>query len=128
MADPIVVTSASIVLYETPVAMAAAAATSSVVNTAEDFEVTFGTADSRVILVATVANTHGSVTLTAPAGAFWFGKATSIAIAQNATRVLVLEGAKGKLATDKIVITATPATGKRLATDHAFTLAAINLF
>jgi len=127
MAD-IPVTSASITKYLTAATTTAAAATSSVIDAAETFEVTYGTGDGRVILIASVANTHGSVTLTAPAGAFWAGGAQSIACVQNKESVFVLEGAKGKLADGTIVITATPAAGKRLLTDHAFTLKAINLF
>jgi hypothetical protein len=128
MADPIAVTSGSVVKYNTPVAVAAAAATSSVIDTAEDFEITYGTGDGRVLILATVADTHGSVVLTAPAGAFWAGMAQTVTVPQNAESAFVLEGAKGKLADGTIVITATPASGKRLATDHALKIKAINLF
>lgn len=99
------------------------AATSSVADTAEEFVLTPTKNDDKTIVRVAVANTHGSVTLTVTAGDFWMGgTALTLTCVQNKTTIFQLESAKYLQSNGTYVITATPAGGKRLATDHAMTL------
>lgn len=121
------VTTTKITKFATPATTTVAAATSTTVNEKEDFEIEYSTADSRVIIVADVANTHGTVKLNAPKGAFWAGGALSVNCVQNKRSVFVLEGGKHKAADGTITLEAEPATGKRLLTDHALKIEVIEL-
>jgi GTPase SAR1 family protein len=112
--------------FRTAVDSAAAAATSSVADTAETFE--FVATGKPFIVEASVANTHGSVALALVAGDGWAGKTTTIGAAvQNKVTDFYVESGYGVNSDGKIEILATPASGKRLATDHVLTLRIIQL-
>ena len=118
------ITPANMEAFRTATAAAAAAATSSVIDTAETFE--FATNGKPFILLATVADTHGSVALAMNAGDLWAGKATTVGSAPQAkTTAFLVESGYGVNSDGKIEIVATPASGKRLATDHALKLTVI---
>lgn len=104
------------------------AATSSVVDATEVFTFTPTKADARVLIEITNGPTHGTITYSIAAGGFYAGSAVLTgSVAQALTRGLVLEGAKYKSATGTYVITFTPASGKRLLTDHAMLVRCIQL-
>ena len=68
--------------------------------------------------------THGAVAWSIAAGDYWAaGSAKTGSVAQATTELIMLEGAKYKTQAGTIAITLTPASGKRLLTDHA---AAVN--
>jgi hypothetical protein len=105
------------------------AATSSTIDQTEVFTITQTKADQRVIItINNVAADQGTITYSIAAGAFWASSAALTgSVAQGLSRGIVLEGAKYKSATGTIVITFTPASGKRLLTDHALKVQVIQL-
>ena len=105
------------------------AATSSVIDTAEVFTITPTKSDQRVLItINNVASNQGTVTYSIAAGGFWgAGSALTGSVAQGISRGIVLEGAKYKAAAGTIAITVTPASGKRLLTDHAMTMQVIQM-
>lgn len=104
------------------------AATSSVIDATEVFTITPTKADARVAIIIKNGPTHGSVTYSIDAGDFWAaGNALTGTVAQATSRGIVLEGAKYKKNDGSYSITFTPASGKRLATDHALVVQVIQL-
>ena len=98
------------------------------VNGTEKFVITPTKADAKIVLRFTVADTHGAVALSVAAGDFWASTgALSLSVAQATTGLVVLEGAKYTKANGTIEVTATPAVGKKLKTDHALTVSCFQL-
>lgn len=117
----IVITPANLTAFRTATDSAAAAATSSVADATEKFE--FASNGKPFIIEASVANSHGSVTLSVVKGDGWGGKAMTIGAAvQNKVTAFLVESGYGLNTDGKIEILATPASGKKLYTDHALTL------
>lgn len=103
-------------------------ATSSVIDATEVFTITPTKADYKVIIEIDNGPTNGTVTYSIAAGAYWAaGSALTGSVAQDTKRGIVLEGAKYKSAAGTIVITFTPASGKRLLTDHLLKVRVIQL-
>lgn len=103
-------------------------ATSSVVDATEVFTITPTKADQKVMIIIENGPTHGTVTYSIAAGGYWAaGAALTGSVAQAVSRAIVLEGAKYKAAAGTIAITFTPASGKRLLTDHALVVQIIQL-
>lgn len=122
----IAITETDLVKFRTATDYATAAATSTAANTAETFE--FDSLGGPFIVLATVANSHGSVSLALTKGDGWAGQAISIGDAvQNKVTAFLVEPAYGMQDTGKIEIKATPANGKKLLTDHALTLGVIQI-
>lgn len=104
------------------------AATSSVIDATEVFTITPTKADARVAIIIENGPTHGTITYSIAAGEFWAaGSALTGSVAQATERGIVLEGARYKKKDGSIVITFTPASGKRLATDHAMSVKVVQL-
>jgi len=125
----IAITPATVLAFNTNYAAAAASATSSVADTAEVFEVLFTGKPSKVCLIFSNANSHGTYTYSVAAGVFGLsGAAVTGSVAQNKPNdVIQIETGRVLDADGKMIITLTPASGKRLATDHAATIRAIGL-
>jgi len=107
--------------YDTEYAVTANAATSAVINEAEAFTVTPTKAGHKVSILLTNAAGHGAYTWSLPVGALWAGDtltAETGSVAAGATQVIQLASGKHLSAAGTYVITLTPATGKRLLTDH----------
>jgi hypothetical protein len=106
------------------VEVAATAATADTADLAEVFDITPGKRDGKVLIeINNVSAANGSVTYSIAAGDFWAGKAITGTIAQGKSFGIEVETAKVKKASGKIELTITPATGKKLKTDHTLTLA-----
>lgn len=105
------------------------AATSSVVDTAEAFTITLaGFGNRMLILMDNVATDQGTVTYSIAAGGHVQAvSALTGSVAQGVMSGIVLETGKYLSASGTIVITFTPASGKRLLTDHAFQLCAVDM-
>jgi hypothetical protein len=105
------------------------AATSSVIDATEVFTITPSKADYKVVIyIENVAAGQGTVTYSIAAGGYWAaGSALTGSVAQGVGRAIVLEGAKYKSVAGSIAITFTPASGKRLATDHLLQVEVIQL-
>lgn len=120
------ITPANLTAFRKATDMAVVAATASVADTPETFE--FVATGKPFILLATVANSHGSVALSMNVGDTWAGKATTIGAAvENKTTAFYVESGYGLNDAGKIEIVATPATGKILLTNHALKLSVIQL-
>jgi hypothetical protein len=121
------VTNSSMTDFNTITTGTANAATSSTINEAEVFTITPTRADHRCILEIYNGDTHGTVTYSIAAGGFpQSGAALTGSVAQATTRFIVLD-AKYKSAAGTYVITFTPASGKRLLTDHAMGMRVLEL-
>lgn len=105
------------------------AATSSTIDATEVFTITPTKADQRVVItINNVASDQGTITYSIAAGDFWAANsALTGSVAQGLSRGIVLEGAKYKQSDGTIAITFTPASGKRLLTDHLMTVQVIQL-
>jgi hypothetical protein len=105
------------------------AATSSVVNATEAFTFTPTVFGNRyMILMNNPTAAQGSVTYSITAGAHWAGVAALTGSVANVVQsAIVLETGKYLSAAGTIIVTFTPATGKRLLTDHAFTAVGVQL-
>lgn len=103
------------------------AATSSVIDATEVFTLTPTVPSKRIAIRISVANSHGTVAFSVAANPGYRGKAVTFSVAQNTNKYIVLDSSEGLSATGTVVITATPASGKRLATDHALAIEVVEL-
>lgn len=104
-------------------------ATSSVIDATEVFTITPARADEKVcIYIENVATDQGTITYSIAAGGFWAaGSPLTGSVAQGLGRAIVLEGGKYKKQNGTILITFTPASGKRLLTDHLLRVEVIEM-
>lgn len=127
----VAVTNTSLTVYGTEAALTANSATSTTANQTEVFTITPTRPSSKmVIMLGPIAATEGAVTWSIAAGAdnhFGSGAADTGSIAQNTSEVIVIDTARHLSSTGTIPITFTPATGKKLATDHTLKVSVIEL-
>lgn len=97
------------------------AATSSVIDTAEVFTITPTGKPSKTVIGFVNGAGHGAYTysIAAGAGVFKAGAAKTGSIAAGATEVIQLDLGRYLSSSGTLVVTLTPASGKRLLTDHA---------
>lgn len=97
------------------------AATSSVIDEAEVFTYTPTGKDSKILIGFVNGAGHGAYTysMATGAGVFAAPSAKTGSIAAGATEVIQIETGKYQSTAGTVVITLTPASGKRLLTDHA---------
>jgi DNA primase len=109
--------------------LAADAATSTEASAPEAFTITPTKAGRKILILVTVADAHGTVVCSLGAGSeFWASDAQTFNAVQNKTSAFQIEDvARFLTSSDTIVLTLTPANGKRLATDHAATVQVIEL-
>lgn len=104
------------------------AADEDTINTAQKFVYTPTGKDGRVVLGIQVGPTNGTVAYSIAGGAGVFGAAAKTGTtAQSTTDIVQIETGKYVKAGGTIEITFTPATGKKLKTDHALKVFAIEL-
>lgn len=121
------VTGSPIVAFNTARTVTLVAATSSVINEVETFTVTPTKTNVKGVVEIYNGTGHGAITYSLPAGDH-YGAGTAMTGSVAAGVRVALEIESGKYMTDgKYVITLTPATGKRLATDHAAGMTFIEL-
>lgn len=117
----VTVTNSTMSLYDTEYTVTPNAATSSVIDEVEVFTVTPTKAAHQVAITFTNASGHGPYTYSVPIGALWAGDTATAftgSIAAGAEEIIQLESGKHLDANGKYLITLTPASGKRLLTDH----------
>lgn len=123
----VTVTNSTMSAYDTEYTLTKNAATSTVADATEAFTITPTKAGSKVVVEFTNGAGHGAYTYSVPVGDLWAGDtATALtgSIADGATEIIMFES--GKHLNDGVyVITLTPASGKRLLTDHAATVQVI---
>ncbi len=84
--------------------------------------------DNKIAIFLQVANTHGAVATSIKAGAGAFGlPAKTDSVAQNTTEVIQIETGRYMQADGTIELTLTPASGKKLASEHVATLYVVEL-
>ena len=105
------------------------AATANTNDLAEVFTITPTKPHCKMILLISVANTHGTVACSLGAGSeFWPSKAQTFNAVQNKISVFhIADGARFLTSSDTILLTLTPATGKKLKDDHVATVQVIEL-
>lgn len=125
----VTVTETVMLLYDTGYAITSNAATSTVADATEAFTIQPSNADNDVVvIISNPTAAQGSITYSVAAGDFWGAGQALTGTVENATKdAIVLKGAKYKDEDGKIVITFTPASGKKLLTDHAMTVEVIEL-
>ena len=122
-------TSNKLLKYNTEIEKAVTAATADTADLAEVFEVTPTKADNNYIIeISTPTALAGIMTYSIAAGDFFASTvAKTGSVAAGKTEIIQLEGAKYIQDTGKVLVTLTPASGKKLKTDHAATITAIEL-
>jgi len=113
--------------FNTIYGLTANAADEDVANNPQNFTYTPTKAGNRVMVFASVANTHGSVTITTAAGDFHMGGIVTLVCPQNGLTGFVVEDAKMKTKAGLMTFTATPASGKKLTSEHALKLYVVEL-
>ena len=122
------VTNNTLTARDTIKAITATSSTSSEINVAEVFEFTPVKGADHCLIIATVANSHGTVAMSVAAGDFWRAIAVkTFNCVENATTAITLDTSKYLQDDGTISITATPASGKKLYTDHALSIEFIEL-
>lgn len=118
--DPIAITNNKITAlnaFQTVTIMAADADTA---NLAQDFIYTPTGKDNKIAVFVSVADTHGAVATKLVGGVGAFGIADkSDSVAQNTTEFAQIETGRFRQADGTIKLTLTPASGKKLASEHA---------
>lgn len=124
----IAITNTKITALNTDQALTFNASDESVINTTQKFVYTPTGKDHKIVLGIKVADSHGAVAYSIGAGDGVFGSAAKTgSVAQNTTDVIQIETGKYMQTGGTVEITFTPATGKRLATDHALNVFALEL-
>lgn len=115
------VTNTDVVTVNTEYAVTKNAATSTVIDATEVFTITPTKGVEKVLIfIEVTAGDQGAVAYSVAAGEFWAAtSALTGSVAQGTTDVITLETAKYMAQAGTIAITFTPASGKRLLTDHA---------
>jgi len=131
MAD-VDVTNVDVSALETLTELTTDAATADVADTAQAFNIT-PTAKKqmgRCAIVIKEAGGTAGMTFSLAAGAYYWasGKALTGTVTASKTFVMVVETAKYKNSDGKMVLTLTPASGKKLKTDHAAEVGFIELY
>lgn len=123
------VTNSTLSAFNTDTAVTKNAATSTTIDETEVFTVTPTRPDDKVLILLENGAGHGAVSFSIAAGGFWgAGSALTGTVADGATDAIVLEGFKYKAAAGTVAITMTPASGKRLLTDHAFKMTVVEMY
>ena len=105
------------------------AATSSVIDATEVFTITPTGKQNKTTIGFVNGTGHGALTYSIAVGTkvFKAAAAKTGSIAAGATEIIQLDMGRYTSSTGTIVITLTPASGKRLATDHAASMFEIEL-
>jgi hypothetical protein len=126
--DPIALTNTLVATLNTDQALTFNAADADTSNLAQIFNYTPTGKDGKVVIGFQVANSHGAVAFSIAGGAGVFGTAAKTgSVAENTTDVIQIETGRYMLSTGKIAITCTPASGKRLTSDHALKIWVVEL-
>lgn len=109
-------------------AVTANAATTDVIDEAQKFIFTPNKQDGKTLIRITVGPTNGAVAFSVAAGDFWMGiDAKEGSVAQATSEVIQIESAKYMKDDGTIEVTFTPASGKKLLTDHALSVEAYSM-
>jgi len=103
-------------------------ATADTADLAEVFTFTPDKQDGKTLIRITVGPTHGAVAFSVSAGDFWMGiDAVTGSVAQATSEVIQIESAKYMQDDGTIAVTFTPASGKKLLSEHALSVEAYSM-
>lgn len=103
-------------------------ATADTADLAEVFTFTPDKQDGKTLIRITVGPTNGAVAFSIGAGDFWMGISPKTgSVAQATSEVIQIESAKYMKDDGTIDITFTPASGKKLLTDHLLSVEAYSM-
>lgn len=123
MADNITVTNTNMAALNIGYPVTANAATADVADETQKFIITPTKRDDKTLIRITVGSTNGAVAFSVAAGDFWMGIAAQAgSVAQATSEVIEIESAKHMKSDGTIEVTFTPASGKKLKTDHALSV------
>lgn len=106
----------------------ATAATVDTIDLIEVFDITPVRDSGFYIEINNVSGASGTVTYSLAAGDLYAATAALTgSVAQGVSAIICPESAKYKKSTGKYALTITPASGKKLKTDHTLTVKAVNL-
>ena len=126
--DNISLTNTKITALNTDQALTFNAADQDTINLTQKFIYTPTGYDNKICIGFQVGDTHGAVAYSIAVSPGVFGSvAVTGSVAQAATEIVQIETGRFISATGTIEITATPATGKRLTSDHALKIFVIEL-
>lgn len=124
----VTVTNSTIAKYNTEIVKTFNAATADTANGTEVFTITPKVSGNSIAIEISVADTNGAVGFSIAAGGLWgAGAAKTGSVAQATTEIIQIETGKYLKNDGTILLTLTPATGKKLLTDHAAKVAVIEL-
>ncbi|NLO02800.1 MAG: hypothetical protein GX126_10865 [Bacteroidales bacterium] len=109
--------------------LAADAATETTASKAQDFTFTPTKAGRKILILVTEAGNAGAITCSLGAGSeFWASDAQTFTAATNSISAFQIEDvARFLTSSGTIVLTLTPTTNKKLASEHAATVQVIEL-
>jgi hypothetical protein len=126
--DPIAITNSKITALNTKQAFTFMAADQDTADATQDFIYTPTGKDHKIVIGIQVADTNGAVAHSITGGTGVFGTAAKTgSTAQATTGIVQIETGRYMQADGTIKITFTPATGKKLKTDHALKVWVIEL-
>lgn len=126
--DPIAITNSKIVALNTKQALTFMAADADTADLAQKFVYTPTGKDNKIVIGIQVADTNGAVAHSIAAGVGALaGPAKTGSTAQATTGIIQIETGRYRTATGTVEITFTPASGKKLKTDHALKVWVIEL-
>lgn len=126
--DPIAITNSKIVALNTKQALTFMAADADTADLAQKFIYTPTGKDNKVVIGIQVGDTHGAVAHSIKGGAGVFGiAAVTGSTAQATTGIVQIETGRFMQSDGTIEITFTPASGKRLKTDHVLKVFVVEL-
>ena len=125
----VAVTNSKIAALNADQTLTANAATSTTIDQAEVFTITPTGKPNKTAIIFVNGAGHGAYTYSIAAGAnvFKAGAAKTGSIAAGASEVIQLDLGRYTTATGTVLVTLTPASGKRLLSDHAASMSVIEL-
>jgi len=124
----VAVTNATMLLFNKGYAITSNAATADSADLAEVFTITPTGKPSHLLIIINEVSSGGAVAVSVAAGGLWAaGSALSESVASGTSEAIVLETAKYMAAAGTIAVTLTPASGKKLKSDHGATMQVIEL-
>ena len=125
----VAVTNSKIAALNADQTLTANVATSTTIDQAEVFTITPTGKPNKTAIIFVNGAGHGAYTYSIAAGAnvFKAGAAKTGSIAAGASEVIQLDLGRYTTATGTVLVTLTPASGKRLLSDHAASMSVIEL-
>ena len=124
----VAVTNSSITKFDDEAVVTSNPATATVADATEAFTITPTRKGSKVLIRMNIGDTHGAVAFSVAVGTHFGANVVKTgSIAQNTTEAVILNSGRFLNASGAYVITFTPASGKKLLTDHLLNVEVIEM-